>query len=44
MSPIEVGSALGAAAAPGMKTLLRVNALKVAYGGIQASTKASWSA
>ncbi|HZT54928.1 MAG TPA: ABC transporter ATP-binding protein [Burkholderiaceae bacterium] len=36
MSPIEVGSALAAAAAPGMKTLLRVNGLKVAYGGIQA--------
>jgi len=36
MSPIEVGSALAAAAAPGMKTLLRVDALKVAYGGIQA--------
>jgi branched-chain amino acid transport system ATP-binding protein len=36
MSPIEVGSALAAAAAPGVKTLLRVNALKVAYGGIQA--------
>jgi len=36
MSPVEVGSALAAAAAPGMKTLLRVNGLKVAYGGIQA--------
>ena len=36
MSPVEVGSALAAAAAPGMKTLLRVDGLKVAYGGIQA--------
>src|SRR6476661_5202156 len=36
MSPIEVGSALAAAAAPGMKTLLRVAGLRVSYGGIQA--------
>jgi branched-chain amino acid transport system ATP-binding protein len=37
MSPSETGSAVApVAAAPGTKTLLRVSALKVAYGGIQA--------
>jgi branched-chain amino acid transport system ATP-binding protein len=36
MSPTEAGAALAPSAAPGLKTLLRVSALKVAYGGIQA--------
>jgi branched-chain amino acid transport system ATP-binding protein len=37
MSPTETGSVVASAAlAPGVKTLLRVSALKVAYGGIQA--------
>jgi branched-chain amino acid transport system ATP-binding protein len=37
MSPTETGSAVApSAVAPGVKTLLRVSALKVAYGGIQA--------
>jgi branched-chain amino acid transport system ATP-binding protein len=36
MSPTEARVALAPSAPPGLKTLLRVSALKVAYGGIQA--------